>query len=344
MRKANAWRMLWALPLVLSMVAGWWAILGPLEAWWAKMAAGLLIAHSLGALIFLGHEVLHGAMGGSRRLQDAIGWLGFGPILVPPAFWRAWHNRMHHGNTNHKVNDPDHFGTLGRYKRPSLAKKLLAFSPGTGHPLSYLFCCYNFTLHSNVTLWTIADRHPILKGKDWTKEKVQTVMLAIAWIVLAVFSGWDAIYTVLIPLAGANFMTQIYIVTNHALRPLTRENNPLENSMSLKVPEWMDKLHFRFSHHTEHHILPAMASNQLPKLRAWLEREYPGELAIMPHPEAISWLYATPRTYRTPTTLAALENPDRVFDLKVFGDYLKSDLRSREKPEPEVFWRDASSD
>lgn len=336
--KSDPKRLFWAAPLAVIALIGWWAILSPLEAWWSKLTAAMVIAHCLGALVFLGHEVMHGAMGGSRKLQNAVAWLGFGPIIVPPNFWRAWHNRMHHGNTNHKVNDPDHFGTLGRYKKPSLAKRLLSYSPGTGHPLSYVFCCYNFSLHSNVLLWTLADRHPMLKDRRWVKERAQTVALMVGWLALALYSGWDALYTVLVPLAGANLMTQIYIVTNHALRPLTRDNNPLENAMSLKVPKWIDKLHFHFSHHTEHHLMPGMASNHLPKVRQWLLKESPGSLALMGHGEALWWLYQTPRTYRTNHQLASLNEPDHVFDLLAFGDYLTSDMASREAAEAKSFW------
>lgn len=332
-------RMLWAIPLLLTCIGGWSLILGPLDIWWSKSLVAVVIALAMGSLIFMAHEVLHGAMGGSKKIQNAVGWLGFGPILTPPDFWRGWHNRSHHAHTNHKVRDLDHFGTMARYKKVSFGNRLLKYAPGSGHPLSYLYLFYGFSLHSLIILWTVTRRHPSFKGRSWKRERMQSIALILGWVVLAVYSGSDAIYTVLIPFAGANFTIQSYIVTNHMLRPLTRENNPFRNTLSLSVPGWIDTLHFKFSHHVEHHTLPGLASNKLQHVRDWMVRECPGELALLKHPEALMWFYKTPRTYRTETELADLHSPERVFDLNLFGEYLKSDLKGRPKAHEDDFWR-----
>lgn len=335
---ANTARMIWALPLTLIVVVGWWGILGFLDAWWSKLLVSALVTAALGSLAFLAHEVLHGAMGGQRRLQNAVAWLGLGPILTPPEFWRSWHNRMHHGHTNHKVRDLDHFGTLARHKKRSLANRLVSMAPGSGNPLSYLFCFYSFSLHAQLLLWTATSRHPSFKGRTWKREKVQSIALVTAWLALAWVSGGDAVYTALIPFMGANAIIQSYIVTNHWLRPHTSTNNPLENTLSLVVPQWMDRLHFRFSHHVEHHLLPGVGSDQLPNVRQWLLNECPGKLALATFPEAMIWLYKTPRTYRTATELARVEEPERVFDLVALGEHMKKPPETRAKVSVETFW------
>ena len=33
---------------------------------------------------FLAHEALHGALGGPKWLRNLVGWLGFGPAIIPP--------------------------------------------------------------------------------------------------------------------------------------------------------------------------------------------------------------------------------------------------------------------
>ena len=163
-------------------------------------------------------------------------------------------------------------------------------------------------------------------------------MIVAVWLTLAFVSGWDAVYTTLIPFMGANFIIQSYIVTNHWLRPHTVTNNPLENTLSLVVPTVIDRLHFRFSHHVEHHLLPGVGSDQLPEVRQWLQRECPGELALASHTQALKWLYQTPRTYRSAYELARPEAPEKVFDLQKFGEYLKAPPQTRERASLEAFW------
>lgn len=333
-------RMAWAMPLAAIAVLGIVAILVVLEQAWFKLIVAVLVAHALGGLAFMAHEVLHGAMGGTRRLQNAVAWMGLGALLTPPEFWRTWHNRMHHGHTNHKVRDLDHFGTVSRHQKRSMANRLMAYAPGTGHPLSLLFCFYSFSLHAQILLWTATHRHPVFKSRSWVTEKVQSIVLLLCWIGLAIYSGWDAVYTVLIPFLGANVIIQSYIVTNHWLRPHTQRNHPLENTLSLLVPEWLDRLHFRFSHHVEHHMLPGVSSVYLPRVRCWLQKEVPGELALARHAEAIRWLYRTPRTYQSNAELAWPESPERVFDLGAFGAYLKSPIENRVRLSDACFWID----
>lgn len=332
-------RMLWSIPLLLGAVVGWWLILAVLDSFWSKLIVSVVVAHCLAGLAFMAHEVLHGAMGGSRKLQNLVAWPGLGAILTPPEFWRTWHNRVHHGHTNHKLRDPDHFGVHARYRKSSFANRMLDYAPGSGHPLSLLFCFYSFSLHSLVVLWGTARKHPGFKGRLWTKERIQSLMLIAGWVGLGVVSGKDALYTVIIPFFGANFVIQSYIVTNHWLRPLTAINDPLANSLSLVVPKFIDPLHFRFSHHAEHHLWPGLASSQLPKVRQWLLSNCPGDLALSRYGEALGWLYRTPRTYKGPTRLASLEHPEREFDLESFGDYLVSDFEGRRRGSVSQFWR-----
>ena len=85
--------------------------------------------------------------------------------------------------------------------------------------------------------------------------------------------------------------------------------------MSLRSRPLLDRLHFRFSHHVEHHFFPKMASNKAPRVRHWLETHYPERYVAIPHGTALKLLYSTPRVYKSSTELVDPSNPDRVFDL-----------------------------
>ncbi|WP_336367083.1 fatty acid desaturase family protein [Marinobacter sp. C2H3] len=311
----QTWRVIWFLPLQLVIWGGLAAIvLGGLP-WYANLGLSLLVGHTLGCQALLAHEVLHGALGMSRRWQNVFGWLGFGPLLVPPEFWRRWHNVVHHGNTNAGDADPDSFGTLRRYKADPRQKRFTKLAPGSGTWYSYLFLAYSFTFHAQLVLWLQAKRRKPFRGFNRRQAIAQVMVCVGVWVVLGVISGPLAVFTVLMPFMVANALGQGYILTNHFLRPQTATNNPLDNSMSLRSHPLLDRLHFRFSHHVEHHFFPKMSHNMAPRVRAWLEAHEPERYVAMPHGTALKLLYRTPRVYRTPTELVDPNDERRVVDL-----------------------------
>ncbi|HCO64104.1 MAG TPA: fatty acid desaturase, partial [Alcanivorax sp.] len=98
--RARPWRAIWFLPMSLVIVGGIAAILTLGLPWWGNLMIAVVVGHTLGCQALLAHEVLHGALGMSRRLQNLFGWIGFGPMMIPPEFWRRWHNVAHHAHTN----------------------------------------------------------------------------------------------------------------------------------------------------------------------------------------------------------------------------------------------------
>lgn len=313
--QTQSWRVIWFLPLQLVI---WGCVLTILMAglpWYANLGLALVLGHTIGCQALLAHEVLHGALGMSRRWQNFFGWLGFGPLVAPPEFWRKWHNSIHHAHTNMGDMDPDSFGTIRRYKADPKQRKFPKLAPGSGTWYSLLFLTYSFTMHAQIVLWLQAKRRKQFKGFNRRRAIIQSFACVAAWLALAVVSGPLAIFTVVIPFMVANALGQGYILTNHFLRPQTETNNPLDNSMSLRTNPILDRLHYRFSHHVEHHFFPKMSSNKAPRLREWLETHYPERYVAPTHWQAIKLLYKTPRVYLTPTTLVDPSNPQRVFDL-----------------------------
>lgn len=313
--KTQSWRVIWFLPLQLVIWGGIATILMAGLPWYANLLLGLVVGHTIGSQALLAHEVLHGALGMSKRWQNFFGWLGFGPLIVPPEFWRKWHNVVHHGHTNMGDSDPDSFGTERRYKVDPKQKKFTRLAPGSGTWYSYLFLTYSFTFHAQLVLWFQAKKRKPFRGMNRRKAIIQSFACVGAWVALAVVSGPLALFTVIVPFMVANALGQGYILTNHFLRPQTATNNPLDNSMSVRTWPVLDRLHYRFSHHIEHHFFPKMASNKAPRVRTWLEQNYAERYVAPSHWKAIKLLYSTPRVYRSSTELVDPCNPERTFDL-----------------------------
>lgn len=165
-------------------------------------------------------------------------------------------------------------------------------------------------------LWLQTKRRKEFAGFDRRTAILQSMACAAVWLALAMFSGSAFIFTVVVPLIVANTVVQSYIMTNHFLRPMAVSNNPLDNSMSVLKPAWLDALQFRFSHHVEHHFFPTMPSHRAPRVRAWLKQHVPNRFVCPPHWRAVKLLYSTPRVYADAVTLIDLEHPERTVDVR----------------------------
>jgi fatty acid desaturase len=86
---------------------------------------------------------------------------------------------------------------------------------------------------------------------------------------------------------------------------MTDTNDPLINSISLKMPAIIDTLHFNFSYHTEHHVFPGMNPDYYPQVRALLLEHYPERFNLLGAREAWRLLMSTPRHYLDATTFAS---------------------------------------
>jgi fatty acid desaturase len=94
-----------------------------------------------------------------------------------------------------------------------------------------------------------------------------------------------------------------YISTNHNISPLTKINDPLENSLSVTVHPLLEKMHLNFGYHVEHHIFPRMSGAYTKKVHYELKKMFPDNYQVMPKWQALKLLYSTPRLYKNATTL-----------------------------------------
>ncbi|MDX1693072.1 MAG: fatty acid desaturase [Ketobacteraceae bacterium] len=322
------WRLIWFLPLVASIITGWLLLTQLSLAWYWNILIALVIGNSFASLGFLAHEVSHGAMGIQGKWKTLFAGIGFAPFLLTPGFWHRWHNLAHHGNTNMGDRDPDSFGTLKRYERNPGQKKLLKLAPGSGTWYSYLFLFYSFTLHSQAVLWFQTGHRNEFKGFNRPRAIAGMFALLGGWIVLGVLMGGKAaLFGLLLPHLIGNAIIQSYILTNHFLRPQTDINDPVDNSMSLKSRPLLDRLHFNFSHHVEHHLFPRLPMNKAPRLRQWFLENMPDRYVYPGHWTAIKYLYKTPRVYADALTLIDVNNPGFEVDLVKLNRQLNPEFR-----------------
>jgi fatty acid desaturase len=304
-------RALWFIPLAATAAGGIATIITVRPAWYVCLLLGLVVGQCFAAMGFLAHEVLHGSVVGSTGLQTFFGYLGFGPMMVSPTLWRTWHNQIHHGKTNKGNSDPDGFGTVERYEKAPSTRFVAKLAPGSKHPMSYLFLGYWFTFHGQVVLWIQSKYMRSFARLNRRRAIIDSAVCAAIWVAVVVLAGpFYALFAVVVPIVVTNMLVMGYIATNHFMRPLTTVNDPLENSMSVTTLPVVDKLHFNFSHHVEHHLFPTMSAKHAPRVRAWLQANEAERYVSPAHWTAVAYLYRTPRVYLDATTLVDPDQPD----------------------------------
>lgn len=273
-------------------------------AWYLKLLAALVIGQLNASLGFFAHETLHGSIFKNKFLQNLIGFIGLAPFLVSITYWRFWHNTLHHGNTQLIFKDPDAFPTMSVYKRSKFMRFVFNLSPGSKTPLSYFYFFYWFSFQS-----VLNQSYMRFKNKMWDKmdhKKVTREFVPLC-ILAACYLYWvgleNFLWLVLIPLCVQNYTILSYISTNHNLSPLTKVNDPLENSLTVTTNPIQDFIHLNFGYHVEHHLFPRVSCRHAKTIHKILKQNYSTKYKHMPKWKALVMLYQTPRIYKSSTEL-----------------------------------------
>jgi fatty acid desaturase len=269
-----------------------------------RLLLSLVIGVSFAGLVFLGHEVLHGAVIRGMRARSVVGWLSFLPFAVSPRLWVAWHNRVHHGNANRADVDPDAYPTLKAYRASGSLRTVTDwFAMGRNRLRGLTSLLVGFSVQSLHMLF-VAGKRRYLSASQHRLALLETGLGVALWgLMFALLGPMDFLVACALPLVVANVIVMAHIFTNHSLSPHTHVNDPLANSLSVTVPFWVDWLTLRFGFHVEHHLFPWMSSRHSPEVRRLIVARWPERYQSMPLWRALLCVHRTPRVYEEPTTL-----------------------------------------
>jgi len=250
----------------------------------------------------------------SRRLQDVCLYFTCAIYCLSPHLWRIWHNQAHHPYANIHGRDPDSFDTLEDFSRWNPRTRFLArMAPGSGHWSSALFLPSFFTVQTQWVLWNRSRVMPGFERLRRRRASADSLGMMLFWAALGALSGpRGALLAVIAPMLVANAVLMSYITTNHMLRPLTDARDTLSTTMSVTTARVLDRIHFNFSHHVEHHLFPAMCSCYYPLVRRSLRRHAGDRFLAPPHWWALYVLFRTPRYYDGARTLVEPHSGRRV--------------------------------
>ncbi|MEH2449953.1 fatty acid desaturase family protein [Nostoc sp.] len=297
-----------------------WAIASYLDRWnlyllWLYLPLAIVMGNSVIVLLFSSHDLMHGSVIRNSSILRIISLLGLAMLWMPPTLWKAVHNRKHHNKTN-SLADPDRNYL---YKQPKTWGKWIqniCVPSAEVNPISLMVgMATAWGTHNlrNLTSVLFFNRESVsfvpaaftVKTKErWliAAELCVIVMIHLSILLYLQFNFIKIVLSYFLPIgigyAGAIF----YIYTNHMLCQMTSVNDPLINSISLRVPKIFDKLHLNFSYHTEHHIFPGINSDYYPLVQELLKIHYPERLNLLDAKNAWHLLMQTPRHYKNEDT------------------------------------------
>lgn len=272
--------------------------------WYLKAFLGFVAGSCIGGMSFFSHELLHGSVVRSRKLQDIIGFFCFMPYFISPTFWRFWHNHLHHGNTQAIIADPDAFPTLRIFKQSKFSQNIFPYTPGSGHKRSYFYFFFWFSFHAFFSQVYLRSRNGQFDRMNHRKVTIEFIGQIVIWSTFLYWLGpQNLIYTFVIPFMAQNYVATSYTATNHNLSPLTKTNDPLVNSLTVTGPKWIEWLHLNFGYHVEHHICPTVSPKHAKAIHALLKEDFPQKYKHMKKSTALAMLYKTSRIYKNTKTL-----------------------------------------
>lgn len=296
-------RLLW-LPVHAAIIAtcAWAMATGRVPGYvWPLLS--LVIGVCLAGITFLGHETLHGGVVRGRTAVRIVGWFGFLPFTVSPQLWMAWHNRVHHNHCNREDVDPDMYPTLAEYRTQRTARAMAHLGIGRRKLVGFLSLLFGYTGQSTQMLWT-ARRRGFLTPRLFRRALLESALGWAFWAAVAVLVGFiPFLFVYLLPLVVANSIVMTFIMTNHNLSPLTPVNDPLVNSLSVRLPRVLEWLTLDFGYHTEHHLFPTASTRHGRAIRDVILARYPERYQSLPLGTAIRQLYNTARVYQDDVTL-----------------------------------------
>lgn len=276
----------------------------------------LIMTNSIMFMGFFAHDSLHTKIIKNPHLRWLMNLLGFAIFWMPPTLWKVVHNQEHHNKTN-SLQDPDrsylyqqpnHWGKwLQNFFIPSAKVFPFFFIIGMCNAWTfYTFRNLSAILLFNDGLTNYLPASFVVRSKERRTIAIEFLLIIAIHLSILTYLEFNPIKLLLayfLPISLAFSGVIFYIYTHHFLCPMTEINDPLINTLSIKVPKIVNLLHSNFSYHTEHHLFPNMNSDYYPQLQALLKAQYPERFNLLDAHKAWYLLLNTPRFYQDENTL-----------------------------------------
>lgn len=306
---------IWILLINLSILILGWSMADHLDRWpgyslLLYIPFALVMGNSVIVSLFSTHNLMHSPPLKNPQVKQALFLLGLTLLWMPPSLWKAVHNREHHKKTN-SLQDPDRNYLNQQPKNwgkwiqnqfvPSAEVNPIWLTVGMAHSWGM----HAFRNLTSVLLFNNGETKYPVCSFTVSKEDRQAIWWELFTMIglhlsILIFLDFHPIKLLLgyfLPIWIGHSGAMFYIYTNHMLCRMTEVNDPLVNSVSLRVPKIFDVLHLNFSYHTEHHIFPGMNSDYYPMVQELLKTHYGDRFNLLDAGKVWQLMLQTPRHY-----------------------------------------------
>jgi fatty acid desaturase len=258
-----------------------WSARGSLWLFPAMVGHGVLLVSLFAPL----HESIHWTAFRTRRLNDAVAWGCGAALLLPPAYFRAFHF-AHHRHTQDPARDPE----LAVPKPRTLAEYLWHVSGLPYWRERLLTTLRHACGRADEPFITRRQRPRVVR-----EARLLLGLYVLAALASTALSSPALLYLGLGPaLLGQPFL-RLYLLAEHTGCPLV--SSMLENSRTTRSLAPIRRLAWNMPYHAEHHAYPALPFHALPAahrlLRSKIAVQAPGYVAV--HREIVAGLRPTGR-------------------------------------------------
>jgi fatty acid desaturase len=214
----------------------------------AMAAHGILLASLFAPL----HESVHWTAFRTRRLNDVVAWACGAVLVLPPAYFRAFHF-AHHRHTQNPERDPEL-----AVPKPRTLREYLWHVSGLPYWRERLVTTFRHAC-GRVDEPFIAPR-----GRPAVVREARLLLCLYLLAALASLAGSSAalLYLWVGPaLLGQPFL-RLYLLAEHTGCPLVADM--LENSRTTRSLAPIRRLAWNMPYHAEHHAWPALPFHALP--------------------------------------------------------------------------------
>jgi fatty acid desaturase len=236
--------------------------------WPAMLLHGIILVFLFAPL----HEAVHWTAFRRRRLNDVVAWACGAVLLLPPAYFRAFHF-AHHRHTQDAARDPE----LASPKPRTLAEYLWHVS-GLPYWRERLVTTLRHARGCVAEPFVASRQRPAI---------VREARLLLGLYLLAAVSSIALSSPALLwlwvgpALLGQPFL-RLYLLAEHTGCPLV--GSMLENSRTTRSLAAIRRLAWNMPYHAEHHACPALPFHALPAahqlLRGRIAVQAPGYIAV----------------------------------------------------------------
>ncbi len=204
------------------------------------------------------HETIHRTAFHSRRLNDAVAWLCGTGLVLPPAYFRAFHF-AHHRHTQDPERDPE----LAVPKPAGLGTYLRAVSG-----LPYWRERLATTLSHAAGRVTEPFVPPPRKARVVREARILLALYGALAAASVAAGSWLVVGYWLVPVLIGQPFLRLFLLAEHTGCPLVPDM--LRNSRTTRSNAVVRWLAWNMPYHAEHHAYPALPFHALPGAHALL--------------------------------------------------------------------------